>query len=45
MAVEQAGVLQSFREDLITSGIVIQVEDLWKTYEMGERARCTPSAA
>jgi putative ABC transport system ATP-binding protein len=36
MAVEQAGVLQSYREDLITSGIVIQVEDLWKTYEMGE---------
>src|SRR3984957_6784011 len=35
MAVKQAGVLQSYREDLITSGIVIQVEDLWKTYEMG----------
>src|ERR1700749_2286438 len=35
MAVEKAGVLQSYREDLITSGIVIQVEDLWKTYEMG----------
>jgi ABC-type lipoprotein export system ATPase subunit len=35
MAAEQAGVLQSYREDLITSGIVIQVEDLWKTYEMG----------
>jgi putative ABC transport system ATP-binding protein len=35
MAVEQAGILQSYREDLITSGIVIQVEDLWKTYEMG----------
>src|ERR1700727_2238671 len=35
MAVEQAGVLQSYREDLITSGIVIQVEDLWKTYQMG----------
>jgi putative ABC transport system ATP-binding protein len=35
MAVEQAGVLQNYREDLITSGIVIQVEDLWKTYEMG----------
>lgn len=35
MAVEQAGVLQSYREDLVTSGIVIQVEDLWKTYEMG----------
>jgi putative ABC transport system ATP-binding protein len=35
MAVEQAGVLQSYREDLITSGIVIQVEELWKSYEMG----------
>src|ERR1700747_8635 len=35
MAVKKAGVLQSYREDLITSGIVIQVEDLWKTYEMG----------
>src|ERR1700750_2792672 len=35
MAREQDGVLQSYREDLITSGIVIQVEDLWKTYEMG----------
>ena len=35
MAVQQPGVLQNFREDLITSGIVIQVEDLWKTYEMG----------
>jgi len=35
MAVEQAGILQSYREDLVTSGIVIQVEDLWKSYEMG----------
>jgi putative ABC transport system ATP-binding protein len=35
MAVEQAGVLQNYREDLIASGIAIQVEDLWKTYEMG----------
>ena len=35
MAVQQPGVLQNFREDLITSGIVIQVEELWKTYEMG----------
>jgi putative ABC transport system ATP-binding protein len=35
MAVEQASALQVFREDLVTSGIVIQVEDLWKTYEMG----------
>ncbi len=35
MAVEQASALQIFREDLVTSGIVIQVEELWKTYEMG----------
>jgi putative ABC transport system ATP-binding protein len=35
MAAEQASALQVFREDLVTSGIVIQVEDLWKTYEMG----------
>jgi putative ABC transport system ATP-binding protein len=35
MAVEQVGALQTYREDLVTSGIVIQVEDLWKTYEMG----------
>jgi putative ABC transport system ATP-binding protein len=35
MAVEQAAVLRGYREDLVTSGIVIQVEDLWKTYEMG----------
>jgi len=35
MAVQQPGVLQNFREDLITSGVVIQVEELWKTYEMG----------
>ncbi|MGH9747056.1 MAG: ABC transporter ATP-binding protein [Candidatus Acidiferrales bacterium] len=35
MAVQQSGILQNFREDLITSGIVIQVEELWKTYEMG----------
>jgi putative ABC transport system ATP-binding protein len=26
---------QNFREDLVNSGIVIQTEDLWKTYEMG----------
>src|SRR5215831_7282282 len=26
---------QSFRQDLIDSGIVIQTDDLWKTYEMG----------
>jgi putative ABC transport system ATP-binding protein len=27
--------LQAYREDLVTSGVVIQTEDLWKTYEMG----------
>jgi putative ABC transport system ATP-binding protein len=25
----------SFREDLVTNGIVIHTDDLWKTYEMG----------
>jgi putative ABC transport system ATP-binding protein len=35
MAAQEASALQVFREDLVTSGIVIQVEDLWKTYEMG----------
>ena len=25
----------SFRQDLVDAGIVIQTEDLWKTYEMG----------
>ena len=34
MAVEEVA-LQSYREDLVTSGIAIQTEDLWKTYEMG----------
>jgi putative ABC transport system ATP-binding protein len=34
MAVEEV-VAPSFRQDLIESGIVIQTEDLWKTYEMG----------
>ncbi|MGH9495144.1 MAG: ATP-binding cassette domain-containing protein, partial [Candidatus Sulfotelmatobacter sp.] len=34
MAVEEVG-SQSFRQDLVDSGIVIQTEDLWKTYEMG----------
>jgi len=34
MAVEEAGA-QSVRQDLIAAGIVIQTEDLWKTYEMG----------
>src|ERR1700684_223275 len=27
---------QSFREDLVASGVVLRTEDLWKTYEMGE---------
>jgi putative ABC transport system ATP-binding protein len=26
---------QGYREDLVTSGTVIQTEELWKTYEMG----------
>ena len=26
---------QSFRQDLVDSGVVIRTEDLWKTYEMG----------
>jgi putative ABC transport system ATP-binding protein len=34
MAVEEVG-SQNFRQDLVDSGIVIQTEDLWKTYEMG----------
>src|SRR5579864_39241 len=34
MAVEEV-VVQAYREDLVTTGIVIQTEDLWKTYEMG----------
>jgi putative ABC transport system ATP-binding protein len=34
MAVETLA-SQNFREDLVNSGIVIQTEDLWKTYEMG----------
>ena len=34
MAVEEVD-SQSFRQDLVDSGIVIQTEDLWKTYEMG----------
>jgi len=34
MAVEEAGVA-SFRSDLLSAGVVIQTEDLWKTYEMG----------
>jgi putative ABC transport system ATP-binding protein len=34
MAVEEAA-SQSFRQDLIDSGVVICTEDLWKTYVMG----------
>jgi putative ABC transport system ATP-binding protein len=34
MEVEEA-VSQNFRQDLVDAGIVIQTEDLWKTYEMG----------
>src|SRR5215469_42678 len=34
MAVEEIAA-QSFRQDLIDSGVVICTEDLWKTYEMG----------
>jgi putative ABC transport system ATP-binding protein len=32
---EQELEAQSFRQDLIDAGIVIQTEELWKTYEMG----------
>ena len=32
----QPAAAPSFRQDLIDTGIVIQTEDLWKTYEMGE---------
>ncbi len=32
---EQELETQSFRQDLIDNGVVIQTEDLWKTYEMG----------
>jgi putative ABC transport system ATP-binding protein len=34
MPVEQA-VAESYREDLVSSGVVIFTEALWKTYEMG----------
>jgi putative ABC transport system ATP-binding protein len=36
MAVEQPVHMQTYRGDLVAAGIVIQTEDLWKTYEMGE---------
>jgi putative ABC transport system ATP-binding protein len=35
MAVDQAVPVQGYREDLVSAGIVIQTDDLWKTYEMG----------
>jgi putative ABC transport system ATP-binding protein len=35
MAVEETGVSQAYREDLVAAGIAIRTEDLWKTYEMG----------
>ena len=35
MAVGEAATSQTFRQDLIDTGIVICTEDLWKTYEMG----------
>ena len=35
MAVEQAVPAQGYREDLVSAGVVIQTDDLWKTYEMG----------
>src|SRR5580658_3875049 len=35
MAVEEIAPSQSFRQDLIDAGVVIQTEELWKTYEMG----------
>jgi len=34
MGVEET-VSQNFRQDLVDAGIVIQTEELWKTYEMG----------
>jgi putative ABC transport system ATP-binding protein len=35
MAVGDVTLPQSYRQDLIDAGIVIQTEELWKTYEMG----------
>jgi putative ABC transport system ATP-binding protein len=35
MPVDQAVAAQGYREDLVAAGVVIQTEDLWKTYEMG----------
>ncbi|HWF40136.1 MAG TPA: ABC transporter ATP-binding protein [Candidatus Acidoferrales bacterium] len=31
----EASASQDFRQDLVDAGIVIQTQDLWKTYEMG----------
>jgi len=33
----QSSVSLAFRQDLIDAGIVIQTEDIWKTYEMGDQ--------
>src|SRR5277367_264957 len=35
MAVGDIALPQSYRQDLIDTGVVIQTEELWKTYEMG----------
>src|ERR1700734_543690 len=35
MAVEEIIAPQSYRKDLVDTGVVIQTENLWKTYEMG----------
>src|SRR5271170_4554795 len=35
MAVEEIAPSQNFRQDLVSAGIVIRTEELWKTYEMG----------
>jgi putative ABC transport system ATP-binding protein len=35
MSASAAPVSQNYRQDLIDAGIVIQTEDIWKTYEMG----------
>jgi putative ABC transport system ATP-binding protein len=35
MAVGDVTTAQSYRQDLVTSGVVIKTEDLWKSYEMG----------
>ena len=35
MSAPAAAVANNFRQDLIDAGIVIQTDELWKTYEMG----------